>query len=68
MTTNQLIALSFPVATTALVGLTALFVRWYWGRPREDRPATTEIAIDRKTVDEARELIRRAERTLQPHH
>jgi hypothetical protein len=35
VTTNQLVALSFPLVTAAAVGLTALFIRRPWAEQRE---------------------------------
>jgi hypothetical protein len=41
MTTNELIAIGFPVLTAVAVGATGLFVRAYWGRKPRPRLRAT---------------------------
>ena len=74
MTTNQLIALLFPVGTAAAVGLTALgigrWVNWKYARkePAPSPSAEESIVINAEVVqalDEADHLIQQARRQLQ---
>jgi hypothetical protein len=66
VTTNQLVALCFPLVTAAAVGLTALFIRRPWAEQRE---TYVEIAHDFVDADDVfgrySEMIDAAERLIQ---
>jgi negative regulator of sigma E activity len=64
MTTNQLIAMLFPLITAAAVGLTVLFIVKPWKHKRQN--SQVQVA-PKDTLEEAVKLIRRAERELQPN-
>ncbi len=71
MTGYQIFALSMPVITAAVVGLTALFVRWRWGKRGQIHhadvaltPVEKEISAD---LDSAIRLIDGVRRKLQTH-
>jgi hypothetical protein len=61
MTTNQFIAMIFPLFTVALAGVTALVMRKVWKAPEEKR---TPDAIE-QDLRQARYLIDHALRELQ---
>ena len=63
MTTNQLLAMGFPVLTTALVGLTGLLVRRIWNEPTKEVLPTSDVV--QTDLREARRLIEHAERQLE---
>jgi hypothetical protein len=71
MTTNQLIAMGFPLLTAAAVGLTGLFVRKPWlerTEPKSEAPDVYAIEITEVSqhLARARILIDEAERELHP--
>jgi hypothetical protein len=43
MTTNQLIAMGFPLLTAAAVGITGLFIRRPWAEKRAEDVETTSV-------------------------
>lgn len=76
MTTNQLIALLFPVGTAAAVGLTAFgitrWVNWKYARkepapsPSAEESLFTNVNVEVvQALDEADHLIQQARRQLQ---
>ena len=69
MTTNQLIAMGFPLLTAAAVGLTGLFIRKPWSERTEPKSEALDVyAIEITEVSQhlarAKVLIDEAEREL----
>jgi beta-lactam-binding protein with PASTA domain len=60
MTTNQAIAMAFPLFTAALAGVTALVMRWVWKAP-EEKPMPNAVEQD---LRQAQYLIDHAQREL----
>jgi hypothetical protein len=61
VTTNQLVALSFPLVTAAAVGLTALLIRRPWAERREADADTLPAEIV-TVLTPSRELLDAVER------
>ena len=71
MTGNQIFALSMPLITAAVVGLTGLFIRKPWNEKKRQPEAATATApperITREAINHASDILRKAQRELQTH-
>ena len=73
MTTNQLIAMGFPLLTAAAVGITGLFIRRPWAEGSDEDVEAAVVKVDQPesnvqgiaALDEAARLIRTAQQQIQ---
>jgi hypothetical protein len=70
MTTNQAIAMSFPLLTAGVVWLTGYFVKRSMAKAqaaeKQQIHQAMTASVDEQTVERVTQLLRRAEREL--HH